>query len=231
MASKLDPEHFAFLNHPQAEAVLRRLYGATLAQARSLGLHFLPKLLKLSGKGIDWAKEENEAFFRDKYIPVMPEQGTFLHMQALALQAKTIVEFGTSYGISTIYLAAAARRTGGKVITTEYLPEKAAAARQNFAEAGLSDHIELREGDAQETLRDLADTPDLILLDGWPNLVYPVFRILEPKLRAGTVIIVDDTEAFRPSMQDYLDYIRNPANGYQSAPVKPRKTMEYSIKL
>ena len=76
------------------------------------------------------------------------------YMQALASGAKNIVEFGTSYGISTLYLAAAARVNGGRVITCEYLPHKAAAARKHFQEAGLADYIELHEGDTLETLKD-----------------------------------------------------------------------------
>ena len=110
------------------------------------------------------------------------------------------------------------------MITTEYLPHKAEAARRHFAAAGLADYIELREGDALETLQ------DIVLLDGWPNLVYPVFKLLEPKLAPRAAIAVDDVEGYTPAMQDYLDYVRNPANGYVSATLKPYKALEYSVK-
>ena len=140
---KLTPKMFAFLQAPQAEAVLLRLYTQALKQNRQMFFHFLPKIFKLLGKGLDWTGE-NESFYEDKYIPIAPQQGKFLYMQALASGAKNIVEFGTSYGISTLYLAAAARVNGGRLITCEYLPHKAAAARKHFQEAGLADYIELR---------------------------------------------------------------------------------------
>ena len=148
-------QDFAFLNDAKTEAVLLDLYTAAVRQIPSLIWHFLPQLPKLLGKGSGWTGE-NEAYFDDKYIPIVPQQGAFLYMQALAKGAKNIVEFGTSYGISTLYLAAAAKKNGGRVITTEYLPHKAEAARRHFAAAGLADYIELREGDALETLQDIA---------------------------------------------------------------------------
>ena len=110
---KLTPKMFAFLQEPQAEAVLLRLYTQALKQNRQMFFHFLPKIFKLLGKGLDWTGE-NESFYEDKYIPIAPQQGKFLYMQALASGAKNIVEFGTSYGISTLYLAAAARVNGGR---------------------------------------------------------------------------------------------------------------------
>ena len=222
-------QDFAFLNDAKTEAVLLDLYTAAVRQIPGLIWHFLPQLPKLLGKGSGWTGE-NEAYFDDKYIPIVPQQGAFLYMQALAKGAKNIVEFGTSYGISTLYLAAAAKKNGGRVITTEYLPHKAEAAHRHFAAAGLADYIELREGDALETLQDIADGIDFVLLDGWPNLVYPVFKLLEPKLAPRAAVAVDDVEGYTPAMQDYLDYVRNPANGYVSATLKPYKALEYSVK-
>jgi len=217
---KLTPKMFAFLQAPQAEAVLLRLYTQALKQNRQMFFHFLPKIFKLLGKGLDWTGE-NESFYEDKYIPIAPQQGKFLYMQALASGAKNIVEFGTSYGISTLYLAAAAKCNGGRVITCEYLPHKVAAARKNFQEAGLADYIELREGDALETLKSL---------DIRPDLVFPVFKLLEPNLADRAVIAVDDVEGFSPAMQDYLDYVRHPENGYISSTLKPYKALEYTVK-
>lgn len=227
---KVTPELFEVLNDRKAEAVLARLYKAALKQGWTMVFHFLPKVFKLLGKGIDW-KTENEKFYDDKYIPIVPAQGTFLYMQARALNAKNILEFGTSYGISTIYLAKAARDNDGRVITTEYLPHKAEAARKNLEEAGLSGYVEIWEGDARDTLKNLDMEPDFVLLDGWPDLVFPVFKLIEPRLKKGAVIAIDDVEGFKPSMQDYLDYVRNPANGYISTTIKPDKGMEFTVKV
>jgi predicted O-methyltransferase YrrM len=71
-------------------------------------------------------------------------------------------------------------------------PDKAAAAQRNFDAAGLSDVIDLRVGDARDTLSDIAGPVDLVLLDGWPELALPVLELLEPRLRPGTLILVDD---------------------------------------
>lgn len=228
---KVTPDLFEALNDPKVEAVLARLYKDAVKQINSVIWHLLPKAFQLFGKGIHWKTEKNVRFYDDKYIPIVPQQGMFLYMQARALNAKNILEFGTSYGISTLYLAKAAKDNGGKVITTEYLPHKAAAARQNFEEAGLSEYIELREGDALETLKNINTEIDFVLLDGWPDLVYPVFKLIEPQLKKGAVIAVDDVKEYKPSMQDYLDYVRNPENGYISTTIYPNKGTEFTIKV
>lgn len=227
---KVKPELFAFLDDSKIEATLSRLYTEALKQGWSMVFHFLPKAFKMFGKGIDW-KMEKESFYDDKYIPILPYQGTFLYMQARALNAKNIVEFGTSFGISTIYLAKAAKDNGGKVISTEYMPHKVKIARQNIEEAGLSEYADIWEGDARETLRNINEPIDFVLLDGWPDLVFPIFKLLEPNLKKGAVIIVDDVQGFQPSMQDYLDYIRKPENGYISTTIQPKKAMEFTIKI
>lgn len=227
---KVTPDLFEILNDPKAEAVLGKLYKAALKQGWTMVFHFLLKAFKLLGKGIDW-KTENERFCDDKYIPIVPAQGSFLYMQARALDARNILEFGTSYGISTIYLAKAAKDNGGKVITTENLAHKVKAARKNLEESGLSEYVEILEGDARQTLKDLDVELDFVLLDGWPDLVFPVFKLIEHRLKKGAVVVVDDVQGFKPSMKDYLDYVRNPENGYVSTTIKPNKGMEFTIKV
>ncbi len=227
---KVTPELFGVLNDPKVEATLSRLYKAALKQGWTMVFHFLPKAFKLYGKGIDW-KTENERFYDDKYTPILPFQGTFLYMQARALNAKNIFEFGTSFGISTIYLGKAAKDNGGKVVSTEYLPHKVKVARQNIEEAGLSDYVEIVEGDARETLKQMDTKWDFVLLDGWPDMVYPIFKLIEPNLKKGAVIAVDDIVGFQPSTKDYVDYVRNPDNGYLSATIYPKKAMEFTVKV
>jgi len=102
----------------------------------------------------------------DAYIAISREKGRRIYNILRETRARTIIEFGTSFGISTIYLAAAARENGGRVITTELLPEKCAIARRNFAAAGVTEQIELREGDALETLKSMPATIDFLLIDG-----------------------------------------------------------------
>src|SRR5579875_2723784 len=105
---------------------------------------------------------------KDQPLPVSRETGRLLYMLARATGARAVVEFGTSFGISTIHLAAAVRDNGGgRVIGTEFEPSKIARARAHLAEAGLAEFVDLREGDAMQTLaRDLPAAIDLVLLDG-----------------------------------------------------------------
>ena len=228
--AKVTPELFHVLNDPKTEAVLARLYENAVKQIWPVIWRLLPKLPKMIRGGADWDNKDN-AYYEDKYIPIVPAQGAFLYMQARALNAKNIVEFGTSFGISTLYLAKAAKDNGGKVITTEYVSRKIIAAQKSFIEAGLADYIQILEGDALQTLKEVEGEIDLVLLDGWPDLVFAVFKLLEPKLKTGAVIMVDDVQGFGPAMQDYLDYVRNPDNGYLSTVVKPDKGMEFTIKV
>jgi predicted O-methyltransferase YrrM len=127
------------------------------------------------------------------------------------------VEFGTSFGISTIHLAAAVRDNGtGRVVSTELHPAKVARARANLAEAGLADVVTILAGDALQTLASLPGPVEFILLDGWKNLYLPVLRQLEPRLTPGALIVADDTVSMAAEMTDYLSYVRDPAHGYAS---------------
>lgn len=141
----------------------------------------------------------------DFYIPVSPEEGQFLYLLARSRRAETIVEFGASYGISTLYLAAAARDTGGHVTTTEVHPKKCAALRASFAKTAVEDVVTLLEGDALETLQSFDRPIDMLFLDGWKSLYLPVFKLLRPYLIEGTLIAADNI-SFEES-KPYLDYI------------------------
>jgi predicted O-methyltransferase YrrM len=112
------------------------------------------------------------------------------------------------------------------VITTELHPDKARTATANLAEAGLDDLVDLRVGDALQTLRDLTGPVDLVLLDGWKNLYLPVLRLLEPSLRPGALVIGDD-RSMLPS--DYLDYVRS--GDYHSVELPIDDGLEVSLRL
>jgi predicted O-methyltransferase YrrM len=162
------------------------------------------------------AREQAEAY-QELYIPVSPEGGRLLYALIRASRPSTVVEFGTSFGISTIHLAAAVRdNDAGHVISTELNAAKAARARANLAEAGLSDWVTILEGDARQTLATVDAPVGFVLLDGWKDLYLPVLRLLEPRLTAGALILADDTISQAEQMTDYLTYVRDPAHGYLS---------------
>lgn len=157
----------------------------------------------------------------EAYIAISANQGQYIYDLLVKQNAQHIVEFGTSFGISTLYLAAAAEATGGQVITTELLSSKCDIAQQNFDEAGLSHRIDLREGDALETLKDVEPGIDFLLLDGWNDLYLPLLKLLEPKFKKGTLIYTDN--ASFASAKPLLNYFAANPDRYQSRRLKDDK--------
>ncbi|MDW3651449.1 MAG: class I SAM-dependent methyltransferase [Bacteroidia bacterium] len=158
---------------------------------------------------------------KDAYLAISRDQGEYLYKLLLEKEFKNIVEFGTSFGISTLYLAIAARENGAKVITTELLPGKCRLAQQNFEEAGLAEWIDLREGDALETLKETPEQIDFLLMDGWNDLYLPLMELLEPRLKKGALIYADN--ASFPSAKPYLSYLRSKPEKYRSVRLQDAK--------
>jgi predicted O-methyltransferase YrrM len=156
------------------------------------------------------------ARLRDQPLPVSRATGALLYMLARSIGAQNIVEFGTSFGISTLHLAAALRDNGGgRLIGSEFEPSKVARARANLAAANLSDLVDIREGDALETFaRDLPRSIDLVLLDGAKDLYPSILSLLENRLRVGALIVADNADA----SPDYLARVRSIDHGYLSVP-------------
>ena len=166
---------------------------------------------------------------KDVYLAVQPAMGVFLNLCARSLGAKTIVEFGTSFGISTLYLAAAARDTGGHVIGSELEVSKAEKARANLREAGLADHAEIRTGDAMQTLKDVAGPVDLLFLDGWKDLYVPVLKMMQEKLRAGSLVLADNIHTFPAELKPYLEYVGRADGPYNSMTLPFESGLEFSL--
>jgi predicted O-methyltransferase YrrM len=159
------------------------------------------------------------AFYRqakEVHMAVDPETGRLLYMLARGNRTRAAVEFGTSFGLSAIQIAAALRDNGGgKLIGTELEPEKAARARENLTTAGLADLVEIREGDALETLsRDLPESIDLVLLDGHKPLYAKILALVAPRLRSGAYLVADNSDA----CPEYVATVRAPGSGYLSVP-------------
>jgi predicted O-methyltransferase YrrM len=171
------------------------------------------------------------ALLDDAFIPVSPDAGRLLYTLVRGAAPGAAVEFGTSFGISTIYLAAAVRDRGeGHVITTELNSAKAERAREYIQAARLLDFVELRVGDALETLRGLEPPVSFVFLDGWKEAYLPVLRLLEPTLRPGALVTADDLELFPKPLEAYLRYVRDPANGYVSVTIPIGDTIELSTR-
>lgn len=164
---------------------------------------------------------------RDFPLAVSRETGALLYMLARGCGARTIVEFGTSFGISTLHLAAALRDNGGgRLITTEFEPSKAECAQEHMMVGGVSDLVEIRLGDALQTLAvDLPETIDLVLLDGAKALYPEILALLEHRLRPGALIVADNAD-YAP---DYLARVRSTDAGYLSVPFA--EDVELSMRL
>lgn len=168
---------------------------------------------------------------KDAYLAVSREVGVFLYTQARACRARCIVEFGTSFGLSTVYLAAALRDNGGgRLISSEMDAAKAQQAAANLARAGLADLVELRVGDALESLRELPAAVDLLYLDGAKTLYRDILGLCEEHLTAAALVVADNID-MASLVATYTDYVRNPANGYLSSRIVLGDGIEVSLRL
>jgi predicted O-methyltransferase YrrM len=208
------------LNRPEYASIINRLFAdAQLDDQRRQGL-----------SPTDYAIGERADICQDFYLSVAPDSGRLLYSLVRALKPSTIVEYGMSYGISTLHLAAAVRDNGvGRIITTEMSSQKISAARATFAEAGVADLITILEGDARETLETVREPVQFVLLDGWPDLDLPVLKILEPVLAPGALILGDNVRLDPDHV--YRDYVNAPASGYVSVPIPLDKGMELTVRV
>jgi predicted O-methyltransferase YrrM len=214
------------LQDPTVAATLDRMYGEAHDQMAALG----ERGTEFSRLSAASAQERADAF-SDFYLPVTQDAGRLLYALVRATRPETVVEFGMSLGISAIHLAAAVRDNGrGRVVTTELSAAKVATAKKTFAETGLDDKITVLEGDALTTLKTLDGPVDFVLLDGWKELYVPVLELLEPRLSPGTLVVADNTSM--AELAGYLDYVRDPANGYVSVsfPARDSDSMEISCR-
>lgn len=165
--------------------------------------------------------------FKDAYLSISKEQGEDLKQLIKKNNIKNIVEFGTSFGISTLFLAQGVMETGGRIITTELIKSKAQKAIENFKKADVNDLIEVRIGDAMKTLKNHREPIDLLLLDGWKNLYLPLFQLLESNFHANTLIYVDN--ANMSESQVFLKTVSQNSK-YQLQPMFNGKVVLISIK-
>jgi predicted O-methyltransferase YrrM len=181
-------------------------------------------------------EDEIKAFRSDKLVALDRDKADFCYQLCRAIDARSVVEIGTSYGVSTLYLAAAVRdniRAGGgngAVIGTEYEPEKARAAQSHFAEAELSHLIDLREGDLRETLKLIEGPVDFMLVDIWIAMARPALELVAPHLKPGAIVVCDNTSRHRGEYADYFAFLENPANGFRTMTLPFDGGLEFSVR-
>ncbi|MGY4476141.1 O-methyltransferase [Bradyrhizobium sp. USDA 3364] len=206
------------LTSPKLAGLLDRLFGQASAAVEETQLAVADLSDEEQARMIRSRTDYRALYGRLNNVPlaVSRETGALLYMLARGARAQNIVEFGTSFGISTLHLAAALRDNGGgRLITSEFEPSKVTRARDNLVAGGLDDLVEIREGDALTTLRaDLPDRIDLVLLDGAKALYPDILDLVESRLKPGAFVVADNAD-YSP---DYLERVRAPANGYMSVP-------------
>lgn len=191
----------------------------------------------------DFGKE----MLADKMVALDPEKAALCHLLCRSIRARTVVEIGTSFGVSTIYLAAAVRDVGigtgndagedGLVIGTEHEPGKVEIAEKNLADAGVEDHAEILAGDLLETLPPrlaaLADRDrpvDFVLMDIWIPMALPALELLIPHLRPGALVVCDNVVSAASDYAGYLDRVRN-SGVFVSVTVPGQGGTEISMKV
>ena len=208
-------------------ATLDRMFAESDAQ-----MPILSEMMEKNAVPAEASAQERADALSEFYLPVTPEAGRLLYTLVRASRPTNVVEFGMSLGISAIHLASAVRDNGeGRVVTTELNANKVALATRNFADAGLDDLITVLHGDALETLGSVDGAVQFVLLDGWKELYVAVLELLEPRLAPGAIVVADNTSM--AGLQSYLDYVRDPGNGYVSVhfPVRDSDSMEISCRV
>ncbi|KAB8235877.1 O-methyltransferase [Aspergillus alliaceus] len=219
---------------PRVVSLLDKLHQQSQAQESTLSMYafWIGYLLKSFFLGNFWS-QKNDDYMRDKFIALEREKCEFIYLLARATGARNIVEAGTSFGVSTTYLALAAGQNAQtqpgecdtKVVATEKEPNKAAKAREHWKDAGeeVEPYITLLEGDLLDTLP--------VELDIWTPLALPTLQLVQPKLRPGAVIITDLTQVAKGLYKELLEYIYDPKNGFRTMTTPFNGGLEVTVYL
>lgn len=207
--------------------LLDRLYG----EAERNDSRVLPRVqAEAALRAAPFDDREFASLLDEAFIPLAPEVGRFVYVLVRMRRPKLAVEFGASFGLSAIHIAAALKDNGqGRLITTECNARKAERAMEHLKEAGLAEWVEVRQGDAFETLGDPGSI-EFLLLDGWKALYLPLLRKLEPVLAPGALVVADDLKIMPEMLAPYLGYVRDPQNGYISCEVPLDDGLELSLR-
>jgi len=221
------------LNDPKLEELLERLHKQSDLQEEETNAYFELREQKIAIDNEDFYDEDLKRFLSDKIVALDRDKALFCYLLCRSLRATRVVEAGTSYGVSTLYLAAAVRDNqvdNGVVIGTEHEPRKAKIARGNFKKAGLNDYIDLREGDLRQTLQDVGGPVDFMLVDIW-EVALPALELVAPNLRPGAIVACDNTAVDVAEYKDYFTFLNNPINRFQTMTVPFDGGFELSVKV
>lgn len=245
---------------PHIEALLARLHAESTIQEAAINPEiYKPIAVLYKTDPIAGAKAADD-LMRDKFIAFDREKCEFVYQLIIASGAKYIVEGGTSFGVSTIYLALAVMeieklqraQVKGKVITTEHEESKCQRAKEYWKECGdeVESRIELRQGDCVKTLAKDVATIDFLLLDRkstltaehppiytdqchivWPPAELPTLKVLLPRLKPGAIVVTDSSNDSENRNPALLEVLRDPRGDFRSMTIPFRAGLELSVYL
>ena len=221
------------LDDPALDALLTRLHKRSEEQLDEIFTYFSKQM----EEGRLWQVDDpdRKVFMSDKLVALDREKALFCYQLCRATNARHVVEIGTSYGVSTLYLAAAIHDNGPgaprAVVGTEYEPNKAARAAEHLRLAGLDAYVDLRVGDLRKTLVDLDGPIDVVLIDIWTEMARPAIEIVSPKLREGSIVLCDNTESYREQYGEYFAFINDPANRFLTMTLPFRGGFELTVRV
>jgi predicted O-methyltransferase YrrM len=167
-------------------------------------LEFLEKLAAFGDQN-----DAREIAVAKRMLNITPDTGRLLWILADAINAKHIVEVGTSNAYSTIWLADAARTTGGRVTTLEMNPDKIALARANLRTSGLNDVVEILQGRAEDSLAALAGPYDFVFLDADKAAYLRYLELAVPELRTGGILVADNATTHVEELKDFTQRVKS----------------------
>ncbi len=221
------------LNDPKLEVLLNRLHAQSDAQIDETDTYFERRDQETTIDQDDYYDQDMYRFLSDKMVALDRDKAEFCYLLCRSLRAMRVVEAGTSFGVSTLYLAAAVRDNqveNGVVIGTEYEPRKIDIARANFKEAGLSEFIELREGDLRETLQDISSPVDFMLVDIW-EVARPALELVSSSLRPGAIVACDNTAVDANEYRAYFEFVNDPRNRFRTMTVPFQGGFELTVRI
>jgi predicted O-methyltransferase YrrM len=221
---------------PSIDELLDRLYARNAEEVAWLTSYFSRRFEEGSLHSFEF-DEDAHRFLSDKLVALDRDKAEFCYQVCRSLGATRVVEAGTSFGVSTLFLAAAVRdnvRTvGGQgiVIATEHEAAKVSAARAIFSKAGVDDLIDLREGDLRETLMNVDSPIDFMLVDIWTPMARPALELIAPRLGRGAVVIADNTAQFRDAYAEYFAFVNDPASGFCTTTLPFEGGLEFTVRV
>ncbi len=221
------------MNDPKLEALLDRQHAQSDAQVDEINAHFERREQEVAIDDESFYDDDMRRFLSDKMVALDRDKAEFCYLLCRSLRATRVVEAGTSFGVSTLYLAAAVldnQVENGVVIGTEYEPKKVEIARANFKEAGLSEFIELREGDLWQTLQDIGGPVDFMLVDIW-EVALPALELVSPHLRPGAIVACDNTTVDAAEYHDYFEFVHDPRNRFRTMTVPFQGGFELTVRV